>query len=154
MNPVSSGLTQSLFWDVALSGITTSAELQSEQRKLTGKVILPKRVCGAMLKRGPVAGSIARWQHVDQVRSTLIPVMLLPDCPVTPPPLGSNCSTPDLSCTYESVECCCGECAPSTLSCLTSNTTGLLEWQSAPGPCTNPTCGESDRQGSGQDEEG
>ena len=53
-------------------------------------------------------------------------------------PHGLPCSSPGLQCPYEE-ECCCGECAPLTLTCTTT-TSGASQWQ-ASSPCTNPTCG-------------
>ena len=55
------------------------------------------------------------------------------------PSPGLPCSSPGLQCPYGEEECCCGECAPLTLTCTTS-TSGASQWQ-ASSPCTNPTCG-------------
>ena len=64
----------------------------------------------------------------------------MPGCPPTAaqPSPGLPCSSPGLQCTYGEEECCCGECAPLTLTCTT--TSGASQWQ-ASSPCTNPTCG-------------
>ena len=64
----------------------------------------------------------------------------MPGCPPTTaqPSNGLPCSSPGLQCPYGEEQCCCGECAPLTLTC--TNTTGASKWQ-ANSPCSHPTCG-------------
>ena len=75
-----------------------------------------------------------------------------PGCPETSTSAknfpGLSCSSPGHQCPYEE-ECCCGECAPLTLTCTTT-TSGASQWQ-ASSPCKNPTCGIGCQEGLGRD---
>ena len=74
----------------------------------------------------------------------------MPGCPpaAAQPSNGLPCVSPGLQCPYTE-ECCCGECAPYTLTCTTT-TTGASQWQ-ASSPCTNPTCGIGCQEGLGKE---